>query len=156
MSTVSRIAPIPDRQPSSKSSTAAVSRQIPLVTHGDPIDVDPALVHRQPSLLAAIQLCMQAAGIADKEACIELGIDPAHWSRMVSGSAHFPLHLLGPLMDLAGNEAPLEWLAHSRGYELQPLESELERQIREEQERNARLDAENRMLRELLVGRGRA
>jgi hypothetical protein len=155
MSTVSRITPIPDRQPSSRSSTAVASRQIPLVTPGDPIDVDPALVHRQPSMLSAIQLCLQAAGIADKEACISLGIDPAHWSRMVSGGAHFPLHLLGPLMDMAGNEAPLEWLAHSRGYELRPLETELERQVREGQERNLQLADENRLLRELLVGRGR-
>ena len=144
-----------DRQPSSKSLRTAADRQIPMVTPGDPIDVDPALVHRQPSMIAAIQLCLQAAGIADKEACISLGLDAAHWSRMLSGGAHFPLHLLGPLMDMAGNEAPLEWLAHSRGYALDPLETELERQVREEQERNARLDAENRMLRELLVGRGR-
>ena len=152
------VSPFPrgiDRQPSSKSLRSAADRQIPMVTPGDPIAVDPALVHRQPSMIAAIQLCLQAAGIADKEACLSLGIDAAHWSRMLSGGAHFPLHLLGPLMDLAGNEAPLEWLAHSRGYELRPLETELERQVREEQERNARLADENRLLREMLVGRGR-
>lgn len=144
-----------DRQPRSRVSPPVADRQIPMVTPGDPIDVDPALVHRQPSLIAAIQLCLQAAGIADKEACLSLGIDPGHWSRILRGDAHFPLHLLGPLMDMAGNEAPLEWLAHSRGYRLDPLETELERQVREEQERNAALANENRMLRELLVGRGR-
>ena len=155
MTAVLRVTPISDRQPSSKSLRAAADRQIPMVTPGDPIDVDPTLVHRQPSMLAAIQLCLQAAGIADKEACISLGLDAAHWSRMLSGGAHFPLHLLGPLMDMAGNEAPLEWLAHSRGYELRALETELERQVRQEQERNAKLADENRLLREMLVGRGR-
>lgn len=144
-----------DRQPRSRVSTPVADRQIPMVTPGDRIDVDATLVHRQSSMLAAIQLCLQAAGIADKEACITLGIDPGHWSRILRGDAHFPLHLLGPLMDMAGNETPLEWLAHHRGYELRALETELERQVREEQERNARLADENRMLRDLLVGRGR-
>ena len=126
-----------------------------MVTPGERIEVDAALVQRQSSMLAAIQLCLQAAGIADKEAHLALGIDAGHWSRILRGDAHFPLHLLGPLMDMAGNEAPLEWLAHSRGYELRPLETELERQVREEQERNALLADENRLLRELLIGRGR-
>ena len=155
MAAVSPFPRVSDRQASSRSTTAVASRQIPMVTPGDPIDVDAALVHRQPSLLSAIQLCMQAAGIADKEACISLGIDPAHWSRMSSGTAHFPLHLLGPLMDLCGNEAPLEWLAHSRGYELRPLESETQKALREEVDRSSRLSEENRLLRELLVGRAR-
>lgn len=155
MAAVSVLPSPTDRQPRSKVSTAHAGRQIPLVTPGERIDVDATLVHRQPSMLAAVQLCLQAAGIADKEAHLALGIDAGHWSRVLKGDAHFPLHLLGPLMDLAGNEAPLEWLAHSRGYELRPLETELERQVREEQERNAALANENRMLRELLVGRGR-
>ena len=144
-----------DRQPRSKVLTSIADRQLPLVEKAEPVEVEPALVHRQKSMLAAIALCMQAAGIADKEACLALGLDPAHWSRIVAGNAHFPLSLLGPLMDLCGNEAPLEWLAHSRGYRLDPLETELERQVREEQERNAALANENRMLRELLVGRSR-
>jgi hypothetical protein len=155
MAAVSLVTSAIDRQPRSKVSTALAGRQLPMVTPGDPIDVDPALVHRQSSMTAAIQLCLQAAGIADKEAHLALGIDAGHWSRILRGDAHFPLHLLGPLMDMAGNEAPLEWLAHSRGYELRPLETELERQVREEQERNARLADENRLLREMLVGRGR-
>ena len=144
-----------DRQPRSRVSPGVADRQIPMVTPGDLIAVDPALVRRQSSMLGAIQLCLQAAGIADKEAHIALGIDAGHWSRILRGDAHFPLHLLGPVMDMAGNEAPLEWLAHSRGYELQPLESALERQVREEQERNAALDAENKVLRGLLMGRAR-
>jgi hypothetical protein len=155
MAAVSPFPPISDRQPPAKLLRHGADRQIPMVARGDQIEVDSALVRRQSSMLAAIQLCLQAAGIADKEAHLSLGIDAGHWSRILRGDAHFPLHLLGPLMDMAGNEAPLEWLANSRGYRLEKLESELERMVREEQERNARLDAENRLLREMLVGRGR-
>lgn len=155
MAAVSPFPRLSDRQPRSKVSTPVADRQIPMVEPGEPIEVDSALVHRQPSMLSAIQLCLQAAGIADKEACLSLGIDAGHWSRILRGDAHFPLHLLGPLMDLCGNEAPLEWLAHSRGYELRPLETELERQVREEHARNERLAEENRMLRDLVMGRSR-
>lgn len=155
MAEASRIAPFPDRQLRSRSSTPADVRQIPLVERRERIKVDAVLVHRQRSMLAAVQLCLQAAGIADKEAHLALGIDAGHWSRILKGDAHFPLHLLGPLMDLAGNEAPLEWLANSRGYELRPLETETARQLREAQEA---LDAERakvRLMADLLQGRGR-
>lgn len=152
------VSPFPrpsDRQPRSKVSTPVADRQIPMVTPGDPIDVDSALVHRQPSMLAAIQLCLQAAGIADKEACLSLGMDAGHWSRILRGDAHFPLHLLGPLMDLCGNEAPLEWLAYHRGYELRPLETETQRRLREAEARAAKAEERAAMYAELLVGRGR-
>jgi hypothetical protein len=57
-------------------------------------------------------------------------------------------------MDLCGNDAPLEWLAHSRGYELRPLETETERLLRLQFERADKLETENRLLRTLLLGRG--
>lgn len=155
MAAVSPIARISDRQPRSKDVTSIADRQLPLVEKGDPVHVDPTLVHRQKSMLAAVALCMQAAGIADKEACLALELDPAHWSRICAGNAHFPLSLLGPLMDLCGNEAPLMWLAKSRGYELRPLETETQRRLRLEHERAEKLQDENRLLREMLVGRAR-
>lgn len=149
------VSPLPsrlDRQLPSKDSTR-VDRRIPLVEHGDPIEVDPALVRRQTSMLGAIALCMQAAGMADKEAHLALGIDAGHWSRILKGDAHFPLHLLGPLMDLCGNEAPLAWLAHSRGYELRPLETKTERELREAREELEAERAKVRMLADVLRGR---
>lgn len=154
MAAVSPFPQATDRQLRSKVSTPVVDRQIPIVERGDPIDVDASLVHRQPSLIAAIQLCLQAAGIADKEACLSLGIDAGHWSRILRGDAHFPLHLLGPLMDMAGNEAPLEWLAHSRGYELRPLETELQRRVRVLEEQLAEERRRAKWMADLVVGRG--
>ena len=145
----------PIDRPTPSKNVRPVDRQIPLVEKGDQVKVDKSLIHRQKSLLSAIALCAQAAGLQDKELYLPLGIDASHWSRIIKGDAHFPLERLGPLMDLCGNEAPLEWLAFSRGYELRALETELERQVREERERSARLEDENRLLREMLVGRGR-
>jgi hypothetical protein len=154
MAAVSPFPPVSDR-PTPSKNVRAVDRQMPLVEKGDPVDVDKSLIHRQKSLLSAIALCAQAAGLQDKELYLPLGIDASHWSRIIKGDAHFPLERLGPLMDLCGNEAPLEWLANSRGYELRPLETEVERLLREETERADELANENRLLREMLVGRGR-
>ncbi|MFD2271382.1 hypothetical protein ACFS07_10280 [Undibacterium arcticum] len=57
------------------------------------------------------------------------------------------------MMNLCGNEAPLAWLANSRGYELKLLKSEAERRV--EVEHNARMKAEdeNRLLRSLLMSK---
>lgn len=155
MAAVSLVPSAKDRQPRSKDSTALADRQLPLVEKGDPIAVDPALVRRQRSMLAAIALAIQAAGLQEKEVSASLGIDPGHWTRILAGAAHFPLDRLGPLMDLCGNESPLRWLAHSRGYELRPLETELERRLREERESREKVEAENRVLRSVLEGRTR-
>lgn len=94
-------------------------------------DVDIASIRKQPTLTAAIKLCITMGGFeSEKSLYIPLGIDAGHWSRMLKGDAHFPQDKLRPLMDLCGNEAPLVWLADVSGYELQPKESELERKLR--------------------------
>ena len=95
------------------------------------VDVDMALVKRQNSLAGAIALCVQAAGIEDKEVYLSLGIDAGHWTRISKGDAHFPVNKLNALMDLCGNEAPLQWLANSRGYGLVMLVPESQRKLRE-------------------------
>lgn len=63
-------------------------------------------------------------------------------------------------MDAAGNEAPLLYLVHRRGYDpssLRKLESEIERELRQAREELARVQAEReverRFVRDLrLVG----
>lgn len=95
------------------------------------VEVDISLVKRQNSLAGAIALCVQAAGIEDKEVYLSLGIDAGHWTRITKGDAHFPVNKLNALMDLCGNEAPLQWLANSRGYGLVMLIPESQRKLRE-------------------------
>ena len=81
------------------------------------LDLDLQTVLRQPSLLAALMLCVSASGLERKQIFGRLGIDKATWSRIESGDANFPLDHLANLMRLCGNEAPLIWLAEKCGYD---------------------------------------
>ena len=89
-------------------------------------DVDDTTVERQPSMLAAIKLCIQTAGLQDNQVAPEIGMKEGQFSRCMSGNAHFPPNKLNQLMDLCGNEIPLRWLALSRGYGLVRLKSAVE------------------------------
>lgn len=115
--------------------------------------VDAALIARQSSFTGALMLCQQLSGLEDKEVCKSLGIDPAHWSRVKVGQAHFPQERLEKLMDVCGNEVPLFWLSYRRGYELTPMLTEMERRLLVEKAEKDRLAAENKILREMLTGR---
>jgi len=110
-------------------------------------DVDRGAIIRQPSMTKAIVLCADMAGfVNDKDLCRSVDIDPAVWTRIKSGQAHFPQDKYGDLFDQAGNEAPLLWLLYQRGYDLHSLrkrETETEKQLRTERE--ARIDAEKKL-----------
>lgn len=136
--------------------TGLDQQQLPLSRRAVVTDIPEALIARQPSMSAAIALCIQASGLQESEVCLTLEIDPGHWTRIKKGDAHFPPNKLNPLMDLCGNEIPLRWLARSRGYGLVLLKSEAERQ-RDEAE--SALQAERQktqLLMELLQGRASA
>jgi hypothetical protein len=79
--------------------------------------VDLDAVIRQPTLNAAIVLCVQSSGLDRKQIYNALNIDAATWSRIESAQANFPVNKLEQLMDLCGNEAPLMWLINARGYD---------------------------------------
>jgi len=96
--------------------------------------VDLTVVMAQPTLLAAIKLCISLGGFqADKQVYGALDIDAGHWSRILRGEAHFPVDKLNDLMDLCGNEVPMIWLLLSRAYDpasLRKQESATERELR--------------------------
>lgn len=141
----------------SNRMTAVDDRQIPLRMARAAHDVDPVLVLAQPTLLGAIKLCISVAGFeSDKEVYGALGIDAGHWSRIHRGEAHFPVDKLSTLMDLCGNEAPLLWLVHARGYDtaaLRKRETEMERRVRELEEKLEVERTRSRVLVEALSGR---
>lgn len=117
--------------------------------------VDHAIVQALPNMLAAINLCISAAGRQPKEAYIDLGIDKGHWSKIQGGQNSFPADRLNELCDLMGNDIPLQWRAFQRGKGVHLLESEQQRIIREKDAENEQLKRENALMRDLIQGRGR-
>jgi len=129
-----------------------VSAQLSLRLPRQPVAIDTGIVSRQPSMTKAIVLCAELAGLEnDKDQARVLSLDATTWSLIKDGKRAFPHDRYETLMDEFGNEAPLIWLADRRGYVLTPKESELERRLRLERERNERIEAENKLLRGLIT-----
>lgn len=109
----------------------------------------PEEIAREKTLGHAIELCAKLAGFAlDKELQQRLGVDKAQFSRWHSGTEGVVWPKLDALMDVCGNDAPLLWMLHRRGYDLhslRKLETETERQ-------NRLLREENAALRRVLAG----
>lgn len=121
--------------------------------------IDPALIAKQPTMTKALVLCQTMSGLDDKFFIGPDGIvkDAGQWSRVMSAGQHnFPQDKLNLFMDTAGNEAPLLWLLHSRGYDLNSLrhcETRTERELREANEALAAERLKNRVLVDALNGR---
>ena len=98
------------------------------------IEIRPEEVKRKQSLGAAMELCAEIAGFSlDKELQQRLGVDKAQFSRWLSGQEGIHWAKFAALMDICGNDAPLFWMLHQRGYDLhsvRKLESETEQQNR--------------------------
>lgn len=91
-------------------------------------DVSDEVISKIKDFKAALKLCKEISGLNDQQIAGELKIEPAQWSRIWSGSAHFPSEKIPCLMDLCGNQVPLRWLAMCYGYELKPTKTTLERE----------------------------
>lgn len=118
----------------------------------NPQPVSDDIIHRQPTLLAALRLSMQVGGVEEKEVYMALGIDKATWSKIMSGQFNFPTNRYNDFMRVVGNEIPLVWLAGSRGYKLQPMQTEHERQIAELTAENLALKSEMQIVRKWFAG----
>lgn len=117
-----------------------------------PVPLRPEEVARERSLGGAIELCAKAAGFdLDKQLQQALGVDKAQFSRWQSGQEGIKWDRLAALMDYCGNDAPLLWMLHARGYDLHSIrrvETEVERENRELREQLA-------AARKLLIGSAR-
>lgn len=100
-----------------------------------PVEVRPEEVMRKQSLGGAIELCAELGGYAlDKTLQQELNVDKAQFSRWQSGTEGVQWPKFTALMDRCGNDAPVLWMLHQRGYDLHSVrrrESALERENRE-------------------------
>ena len=114
-----------------------------------PVEVLPEQVMLKKTLGGAIELCAELAGFElDKSLQQELGVDKAQFSRWLSGQEGVCWPKFVKLMDTCGNDAPLLWMLHQRGYDLHTIrrrESETERE-------NRLLREENAALRRVLTG----
>ena len=112
-----------------------------------PTEVTLQEICREKTLGGAIGLCAKAAGFEPKEIMDALRVDgkpldKAQWSRWESGQEGVVWPKVSALMDFCGNDSPVLWMAHARGYDLNSLhkrESELERELRLAREENAAL-----------------
>lgn len=99
-----------------------------------PVEVRPEEVARKQSLGAAIELCAELGGFAlDKSLQQQLGVDKAQFSRWQSGQEGIHWAKFTQLMDACGNDVPLLWMLHQRGYDLHSIrrrETEVERENR--------------------------
>ncbi len=91
-------------------------------------DLSDEIIARISDFKAALKICKEISGLTDQQICAELKIEPAQWSRIWSGQAHFPSEKIPCLMDLCGNWVPLRWLAMHYGQELRPTKTTLERE----------------------------
>ena len=114
-----------------------------------PVQVTPEEVAREKTLGGAIELCAKVAGFdLDKQLQMALGVDKAQFSRWQSGDEGIKWPKLVALMDHCGNNAPLLWMVHARGFDLHAMrmrETETERE-------NRMLREDNAALRRLLIG----
>jgi len=82
----------------------------------------------------AIGLCAEVAGYdLDKQASADLAMDKGQWSRIQSGQEGIKWARLATFLDRMGNDIPLLWMLHQRGYDVHSLrkrETELERELR--------------------------
>ena len=109
---------------------------------GIPVNVSPAEVIRKASLGASLDLCLELAGLEPKQVQTELKLDKAQFSRWQSGQEGVNWPKLEAVMDRCGNDAPLLWMNHQRGWDLHAMrrvESETERRLRLAMEENAAL-----------------
>ena len=117
--------------------------------------LDDTIVRAPKNLLRAFIASAELGGLEEKQAAAAAGMDPATWSQFKAGDRGIKPLALDGFMDQCANELPLANWAYRRGYMLVPLESELERRLRLEEEKREKVEAENKVLREVIHGRTR-
>lgn len=120
------------------------------------VPVNPSEVARKLSWASAIEHCAELAGYSlDKQSSAEIGMDKARWSRIKAGQEGIKPEQLEAFMDACGNDAPLLWLMHRRGWDLNSMrkrETETERALRLAEQRIAELERDKRVLAEAIRG----
>lgn len=107
-----------------------------------PVPVAPHEIARKTSLGGAFELMAEVAGLEGKQIQAELKLDKGQWSRWLSGGEGIVWPRVVAAMDFCGNDAPLMWMNHDRGYDIARMvryETQVERENRQLREENAAL-----------------
>lgn len=116
-------------------------------------DISLEFIVSRPTMLHALNFAQEVSGIPDKQIADALDLDTAQLSRIKSGNAHFPPNKLAAFMRTTGNTIPLQWLAHTMGFELKPLRSELEKQVEQLRSELEESRREGQLMRSLITER---
>lgn len=112
------------------------------------VEVPLSEVVRKPTLGRAIEYCAELAGYSyDKELEKALNhhgvkVDATQLTRWKQGGEGIKWEKFAGLMDVCGNDAPLLWMVHARGYDVgsvRRVETAVERENRLLREENAAL-----------------
>jgi hypothetical protein len=141
---------------SNQLSSVADQRELVLARRAEPNDMPIEIVRRQKHSGAAFALACQSCGLDDKEIYGALNLDAGYFSRIKKGEATLQGDLIGPFCTVVNNRIFAEWIAFQTGCTLVQIQSEAERLLALEREKNKEKEAENRLLRQLVVGRAAA
>lgn len=119
----------------------------------EPMKLDESIIQRPKDLLRAFVIAADLGGLDDSQAATAADMDPSTWSQFKAGTRGIKPLALNRYQEQCGNHLPLAYWAWTNGYVLTPRESELERRLRVEQEARAKVELENKVLREVLNAR---
>ena len=119
----------------------------------EPMKLDETVIQRPKDILRAFVLQAELGGLDDQQAAAAAGMDPSSWSQFKTGTRGIKPLELKSFDEQCGNQLVLSYWAWSSGYVLTPRETELQRRLRLKDEENAKLKDENRLLREIAVGK---
>jgi hypothetical protein len=116
---------------------------------------DPEVYAACKTMSEAIKQAQAISGLKDKELCGngpgDIVHDCARWSRIKSGTYHFPQDKLVNFNWRVGNLVVVAWLADQHGYALRPKGNELQEQLRIRDELIRELSNEVHVLRKYVL-----
>ena len=127
--------------------------ELALARRAEPNEVPEEMIQRQKTGAAALCLACQSSGLEDKEIYSALKIDAGYFSRMKKGEASLQADQVQPFCEVVGNLIYVQWQAYQVGCKLVLIKSEAERRAEHAEERLRAVDAENKLMRQLLQGR---
>lgn len=115
--------------------------------------LDETVIRAPKDLLRAFVMQAELGGLDDQQAATAAGMDPSTWSLFKAGTRGIKPLELRSFDGQCGNQLVLAHWAWISGFVLTPRENEYERRLRLKDEENEKLRNENRLLREIAVGK---